>query len=60
MHVSAEITALVKEMTADYDTMGCRATAREKADARFRKFGGYKSQQGDDQIPADKRFIPKG
>ena len=44
---------------ADYETMGCRSTTRDKADARFKKFGAYKSQQGNAQIPMDKRNLIK-
>ncbi len=44
---------------AEYEDMGCRATTRDKADARFKRFGAYKSHQGDDQIPIAKRDLIK-
>jgi len=37
---------------SEYESMSCRATSRDKADARFKRFGAYKSQHGDDQINA--------
>jgi hypothetical protein len=44
-----------EKWNSEYESMSCRATSRDKADARFKRFGAYKSQQGDDQISAAAR-----
>lgn len=43
----------------EYESMGCRPTTAEKADAQFKRFGAYKSHHGDDQISLTKRNLIK-
>ena len=40
-----------------YEDMACYRFARDNADSRFKRFGAYKSHQGDDQIPDEKRAL---